>query len=110
MSTSREFVEYILDLLRPIENIQTTRMFGGVLLKVNQTQLGVLIGETIYFKVVDIELQNQYRAAGSKQFSYTRKDKPDPIVIKNWWSVPEKAMDNGEEIVRLAREVLQHSQ
>ena len=109
MSASKEFVEYILDLLSPIQNIQTARMFGGVLLKVNGVQLGVLFGETLYFKVKDQELQAKYKAGGSKQFSYTRKDKADPVIIKNWWSVPEKALDNGEEMVRLAEEVINQS-
>ncbi|PCI29975.1 hypothetical protein COB55_01185 [Candidatus Wolfebacteria bacterium] len=106
MSASKEFVEYILDLLSPIDDVTTARMFGGALLKVHGKQLGVLFGETVYFKVTDETLQKHYASEGSKQFTYTRKDKKDPVIIKNWWSVPEYAMDNSEEMVRLAEEVL----
>jgi len=106
MSTSPEFLQYILDMLAPVGYVQTSRMFSGVLLKVERKQLGVMLGEVLYFKVIDAELQEQYKKKGSVQFSYTRKDKKDPVIIKNWWSVPESAMDNEEEIVTLAREVL----
>lgn len=107
MSASKEFVEYILDLLEPLGGVHTSRMFGGVLLKVDDTQLGVLFGDTLYFKVTDTVLQKRYMDEGSKQFTYTRKDKKDPVVIKNWWSVPEYAMDNSEEMVRLAEQALE---
>ncbi len=109
MSASKEFVEYILDLLEPLSPVEISRMFGGVLLKVEGIQLGVLFGEVVYFKVTDTALQEQFKKDGSIQFTYTRKDKKDPVVIKNWWSVPDYAMDSSEEMVRLAEEVLQQS-
>ncbi len=107
MSVSKEFVEYILDLLEPIEGIQTSRMFGGVLLKVNDVQLGMLLEDVLYFKVSDPVLQKWYKDEGSEQFTYTRKGKKDPVVIKNWWSVPDRALDSSEEMVRLAEEILE---
>ena len=107
MTASKEFVEYVLELLEPLgEDVKTARMFGGALLKVGDKQLGVLFGDTVYFKVKDSALQERYKSEGSRQFTYTRKDKKDPVVIKNWWSVPESAMDNSEEMSRLAEEVL----
>ena len=106
MSASKEFVEYVLDLLQPLGEIKTSRMFGGVLLNVGNKQLGVLFSDAVYFKVTDAKLQKQYRNEGSRQFTYTREDKKDPIIIKNWWSVPDRVMDSSEEIVRLAEEVL----
>ena len=106
MSVPDDFTEYILDLLQPIEGIKITKMFGGVLLKVGDRQLGILIGDAVYFKVTDLELHERYKKEGSKQFEYFRKDKKNPVVIKNWWLVPEYAMDSSEEMVQLAEEVL----
>lgn len=106
MSASRDFVEYVLELLEPLGDVKTSRMFGGVLLKAEGKQLGVLFGDTVYFKIKERALQERYKEGGSKQFTYTRKDKKDPVVIKNWWSAPESAMDSSEEMVRLAEEVL----
>tara|TARA_B100000508_G_scaffold60333_1_gene47200 strand:- start:236818 stop:237150 length:333 start_codon:yes stop_codon:yes gene_type:complete len=108
MSTSKEFTNYILDLLSPLGNIEVKRMFGGVLLKVQNKQLGIIIEDQLYFKVTNSEVQKRYESEGSKQFSYTRKDKKDPVVIKNWWSVPEDAMEGGSQLVDLAEEVLRY--
>ena len=106
MTISQEYTEYILDLLSPLNHVETSRMFSGVLLKVGGRQLGILFAETVYFKVTEPVLQEKYRERGSVQFSYARRDKVEPVVIKNWWSVPESALDNQEELVSLAREVL----
>jgi len=108
MSTTSEYTSYILDLLSPLGNIEVKRMFGGVLLKVENKQLGIIIEDTVYFKVLNSEVQKRYASEGSVQFSYTRKDKKDPVVIKNWWSVPEDALENSEELVTLAGEVLRY--
>ena len=82
MSVSDEFSTYILELLEPLGSIQTTRMFGGVLLKVNGKQLGILIEETVYFKVTDRVLQKRYTEEGSKQFTYTRiLEKTNKILL-----------------------------
>lgn len=106
MATSAEFTEYVLDQLAPVGVIQTSKMFGGVLLKVNNRQLGVIIMDTLYLKVKEPELQERFKDMDSEQFEYTRKDKDGPVVIKNWWSVPEELLENREEIVALAYEVL----
>ena len=106
MSTSREFTDYVLDQLASVGVIQTSKMFGGVLLKVNNKQLGVILMDTLYFKVKEPELQERFKEMDSEQFEYTRKDKEEPVVIKNWWSVPEESLENREEVVGLAYDVL----
>jgi len=106
MSTSHEFTEYVLDQLSSVGVIQTSKMFGGVLLKVNNKQLGVIIRDTLYFKVKEPELQAKFEAMDSEQFTYSRKDKEEPVVIKNWWSVPEEYLENSQDLNALAYEVL----
>ncbi len=106
VSTSEEFTDYVLDQLSSVGIIQTSRMFGGVLLKVNNKQLGVIINDTLYFKAKEPELQKKFEEMDSEQFQYTRKDKEEPVLIKNWWSTPEEFLENREELVALAHEVL----
>ncbi len=105
MKNSKEFIEYILDMLEPFAEIRVSKLFSGVVLKVEGRILGVLIDDILYFKVTDKFLQKQYKDKGSTQFSYVNKDKKS-ILIKNWWSVPDSALDSREEIVRLAEEIL----
>ena len=108
MPTTPEYTSYILDLLSPLGDIQVKKMFSGALLSVEGKQLGIIIDDTLYFKVINSEVQKRYASEGSEQFSYTRKDTKDPVVIKNWWSVPEDSLENSEELVALAREVLRY--
>ncbi len=106
MSTSAEFTDYVLDQLAPIGVILTSRMFGGVLLKVDNKQLGVIIADVLYFKAKEPELQAQFKTMDSEQFSYVRKDSKQPVVIKNWWSVPEEILESQEDIIALSYDIL----
>jgi len=106
MSTSHEFVDYVLDQLAPVGVILTSRMFGGVLLKVNNKQLGIIIDDTLYFKVKEPELQKKFINLESEQFEYERKDRDEPVVIRNWWSVPPESIEDTQVLTGLAYEVL----
>jgi len=106
MSTSDEYVEHILDQLSSVGVIQTSKMFGGVLLKVDNKQLGVIIKDTLYFKVKETELQEKFKELDSEQFEYEKENVAEPVVVKNWWSVPAETIENREELVGLAYEVL----
>jgi TfoX/Sxy family transcriptional regulator of competence genes len=81
-------------------------MFGGVLLKVDNKQLGVIIGDVLYFKAKEPELQQKFMDLDSEQFEYDRKDRDEPAVIKTWWSVPEEVLEDKKQLVALAYEVL----
>ena len=106
MSTSAEFTDYVLDQLAPVGIVHTSRMFGGVLLKVDNKQLGVIIADVLYFKIKEPELRERFEKMGSEQFLYARKEAVGPVVIKNWWSVPEEMLENKNALVGLAYEVL----
>jgi len=106
MSSREEFTTYVLDQLSPLGVIHTSRMFGGTLLKVNNKQLGVVLRETLYFKAKEFELQEKFEDMGSEQFTYERKDREEPVVVRNWWSVPEEIVERSDELVALAYEVL----
>tara|TARA_B100000745_G_scaffold297064_1_gene243400 strand:+ start:564 stop:890 length:327 start_codon:yes stop_codon:yes gene_type:complete len=106
MAVSEEYLAYITEMLEGVGTIQSKCMFGGVLFTVDGNQLGVVLYEELYFKVVDVTLQQRFRDEGSEQFSYTRKDKKEPVVIKNWWKVPERYLDDPVAIQSLAEEIL----
>ena len=106
MSNSDEFTDFVLDQLEAVGVVLTSRMFGGMLLKVNNKQLGIIIDDTLYFKVKEPELQQKFIDLESEQFTYERKDREDPVVVYSWWSVPEEVLDDKETLVALAYEVL----
>ncbi len=106
MSISNEFIDYVTELLEPVGPVSVSRMFGGALIKVRNIQLGIIIDDRLFFKITDKLIQGKYQTQGSEQFSYLRKDKKEPIIIKNWWSVPTAALDDSDLLVELAEEAL----
>jgi len=106
MKTAPEFIDYVLDQLSSVGVILTSKMFSGVVLKVDNKQLGVIIGDTLYFKVKERELQKRFNEMYSIQFSYAPKDGTQRVVSKNLWSVPEGVLENKDELASLAYEVL----
>jgi len=106
MAVSEEYLEYIKEMLEGVGNVQSRRMFGGALLTVDQKQLGVVLYEELFFKVTETALQKRFKKEGSVQFTYARKDKTDPVVIKNWWKVPERYLDDKKALEELASVVL----
>ena len=106
MANSREYTDYVLDQLESVGVILTTKMFGGVLLKVDNKQLGVIIDDVLYFKVKEPELHRKFTQMESDPFEYDRKDRQSPVRIRSWWSVPEEILEDREQLVALAYEVL----
>ncbi len=109
MKTSLQFVTYIEELLTEFPNLEKGRLFGGTTLGINEKKIGVIFGDTLFLKVTEKNLQKRYREEGSIQFSYTRKDKKDPVIIKNWWSAPEKALEDPGCLAKLVKEILEQS-
>ena len=106
MANSREYTDYVLDQLESVGVILTTKMFGGLLLKVDNKQLGVISEDVLYFKVKEPELHRKFTQMESDPFEYDRKDRKSPVRIRSWWSVPDEILEDREQLVALAYEVL----
>lgn len=106
MAASREFTDYVLDQLESVGVILTTKMFGGILLKVENKQLGIIIDDVLYFKVKEPELHQKFTQMESDPFEYDRKDRENPVRIRSWWSVPDDILEDRSQLVALAYEVL----
>src|SRR5260370_18947357 len=71
--TSSEFVEHVLDLLRPLGEVKRGRFFGGHEIRLGAAQIGMVMGGSFYFRVSK-ELRSELERAGGTPFSYaTRK-------------------------------------
>lgn len=103
MSASKEYITYITDLLSSLGEITVGRMFGGALLKHKGKQLGIIMGDTLYFRIPE-ELQEKYVNHGSKPFQYSKKT--GVVTVKVYWSVPDDVLEDRETLVVWADEVL----
>lgn len=65
-----ELAEHMADLLDPLGQVELARFFGGQQIRVNGTQVGILMKGVFYLRVTEkwrAELENM----GSRPFSYT---------------------------------------
>jgi TfoX/Sxy family transcriptional regulator of competence genes len=104
--TDQIFIDYVIDQLEPVGVVLTSKMFGGVLLKIDNKQLGIIIDGTLYFKVKEPELHRKFTQMESDPYEYDRQDRESPVRIRTWWSVPDEVLEDKRQLVGLAYEVL----
>ena len=82
MSGDAGFLQYVTELLEPINGVTSRAMFGGYGIFHDGDMFALISGSTLYFKVSD-ENSKRYQEAGSSKFT------PMP-----YYEVPEEVMDN----------------
>jgi DNA transformation protein len=99
MTRDDGFIDYLHELLDPLGQVSTRRMFGGHGVYVEELFMAIVIDGRLYLKV-DAETRARFEEAGCEPFVYTAKDAP---VTMSYWSAPESAMDSAEEMASWAK-------
>jgi DNA transformation protein and related proteins len=86
------FVTHCAELLAPVGAVRSRRMFAGQGLYIDDVFVAIVVGDTLYLKV-DEETQPRFKAAGGRQFEYTRKGESHTAA---YWSAPTDAMKSPE--------------
>jgi DNA transformation protein len=84
-----EFLEYILELLEPMGEISSGRMFGGYVVRQNELPIALIFSD-------DTNRQD-FITAGSTPLTYNKKGKT--ITVSNW-KVPTEVLE--DEITLMA--------
>lgn len=92
-------VDYLLELLQPLESVDAARMFGAWGIRAGGIMIGLVAGETVYLKV-DERTRPTFEAVGSVPFVFAMKDRS---VTTSYWSVPDEAMDSSTAMSPWAR-------
>ena len=93
----------IADLFAAFGPVTVKRMFGGAGLYADGLMFALWAGETFYLKA-DAALADDLKGRGSVPFSYEAKG-----VVRTmggFWSVPEAALDDADDLAALARRAL----
>ena len=93
----------IADLFAAFGPVAVKRMFGGAGLYADGLMFALWAGETFYLKA-DAALAEDLKGRGSVPFSYEAKG-----VVRTmggYWSVPEAALDDADDLAALARRAL----
>jgi DNA transformation protein len=87
----KEFLNYVMELLTPIDSIISRAMFGGYGIFHEGDMFALISKSRLYFKVDDTN-RSVYEKAGSSQF------RPMP-----YYEVPAEIMEDREELYNWAR-------
>lgn len=104
MGVNPGFAEMLIDVLAPLGRITVRNMFGGAGVYCDGVIFALVVdGETLYLKG-DATNQGAFEAEDCGPFVYDGKGKP---ITMSYWRMPERLLDQPEEMVDWARQALQ---
>ena len=101
MPLSPGFSDHIEELLAGFGRVEVRRMFGGAMLSRGGVGFAILDDDTFFIKA-DTAFGDELKKRGCKPWSYSVK-KDGTVRDIAYWSVPETAMDDGDEASALAK-------
>ncbi|GLI24989.1 DNA transformation protein [Xanthobacter flavus] len=93
----------IADLFAAFGPVAVRRMFGGAGLYADGLMFALWAGDSFYLKA-DAALAEDLKGRGSVPFSYVAKGVTR--TMGGFWSVPEEALDDADDLASLARRAL----
>ena len=93
--------EVLRDLFDGFGPIRIRRLFGGKGIYHNDLIIGIDLGGEVLLKA-DAVSAPAFEAAGCRQWLYTHRTSGKPVAMP-YWSVPDAALDDPEEMARWAR-------
>ena len=91
MSASTEYTDYIMEKLVSYFEVKHGRFFGGVSVKCDGLQFGMIMGNVFYL-CVDDQSRKGFEDIGSEPFSYmTKKGR---VFVRKYYSVPEDIIED----------------
>ena len=98
---SAEFAAWVTDALAPLGGVSARRMFGGVGIFRDGLMFALIADDRLHFKA-DASTSERYAAEGCGPFTYTAR--ADRRTVMSYWAVPERLLDEPDELVDWARE------
>lgn len=102
MAVSKGFSDLLLDALAPLGAISLRRMFGGGGVYCDGVMFALVADDVLFLKSDD-GTRAEFTAEGCGPFVYDGKGKP---IEMSYWRMPERLLDDPEEMVAWARKAL----
>ena len=100
MPVSTAYKTFIQDLLSDFGPVSIRNMFSGAGIYADGVMFAILVDDTVYLKADEVSAL-AFAAEGKGPFKSRRKDRA-PISM-SYWEVPERLLDDPEELVAWAR-------
>src|SRR5262252_6280108 len=103
MVASDSFAEFLSEQLAPLGRITMRRMFGKTGVFCNGVMLGMVTDNTLYLRVDDQNRATFKEAEDSPPLNYRKKGE---LIDLSFWRVPERLMDEPDELVQWGQAAL----
>jgi DNA transformation protein len=103
MVASDSFAEFLREQLAPLGSVTMRRMFGKTGVFCDGLMFGVVTEDTLYFRVDDYNRVMFKEAESFPPLGYEKKGR---TIDLSFWRVPERLLDEPDELVTWAREAL----
>src|SRR5262245_61726406 len=100
MVASADFVEFLTEQLQPLGRISTRRMFGKTGVFLGGVMFGMVTDNVLYVRVDDLNRATLKEAEAFPPLNYA---KGGEMIDLAFWRVPERLMDEPDELVAWAR-------
>lgn len=106
-STKNQFLEWVLfDLFPAIPNLTSKAMFGGYGLYSHGHIFGIIVKETLYLKVGEVN-QADYQNGESRPFQYIRPD--GTVGGMSYWTLPTEVLEHPDQARVWAEKAIKQS-
>jgi DNA transformation protein and related proteins len=103
MVASDSFAEFLREQLIPLGRVTMRRMFGKTGVFCNGLMFGMVTHDTIYFRVDDHNRVVFKEAEADPPLNYEKQGR---TIDLSFWHVPERLLDEPDELVVWARAAL----
>ena len=103
MVASDSFAEFLREQLAPLGRVTMRRMFGKSGVFCDGLMLGMVTGNTLYFRVDDHNRTIFKEAASSPPLNYEKQGRAIDLAF---WRAPERLFDEPDELVRWGQAAL----
>ncbi len=93
---SKEFVEYITEILEPCGNIKFRKMFGGYGIYKNTLMFALIADNELYFKA-NLEIAKYFKSQGLEPFTYQAKGK---LVTMSYYKISPEIIEDSELLAK----------
>lgn len=99
--STKEYIEFVLDLLEPINAITSGRFFGCQGISCDSVQFAMIMGNSLFF-VVDDSSRDKYITMGTESFWYMKKT--GKVKVNKYHQVPGELFDDQASLLEWAQE------
>lgn len=102
MSARKDFVEFVLDQLEPVDDVRERAMFGGHGIYQRDTIFAIIVDERLYFKADNLT-SSEFTARGLGPFTYTARGKQ---ITMQYYEAPPEVFEETEAMLDWAQQAI----